>query len=402
MPINLVIPVSQHDLHLLPIFTRLCIKLGGFSRHPVFFVPTKEVSGKIGDAVEAFRSIAASVTVLPLELTPEGGWPDACNRHFVETVYALARTGNMNWWYFCELDSTFTRSNPLDLLETERNISGAVLMGAQVHTRQIDPKTKEFVTFDWDTHIVGSGIYPPMFFKTVHWLRQLGVGIAFDVQIRHEVRKLVRNSAQFQHMWGTVNYRVEEGEVRCDPHPDNPPGTDHSGVVRRDATVVHGCKDGSLAQLILNGEFSFTEEAVKPPVVNIVKPEVVQGPGKNIGAVPLDSGLVHFDAGMGTPELRISSETEPVVQLPTDPADFSLGDEPEIEEPEVTTEDVPTTDPTPNIDSLLDRAKELFSSGNKRVSSMAEALGTDKTELKTLLTKNGYEVSAQGWVKEAA
>lgn len=401
--LDIVCPVSNHDLHLLQDRVRLFTKFGGLSKHTIIFVPTKEVSSQIGSAVEAMRSLCENVLVIPMDHTPTGGWPDACNSHFVNTVYGLGRAGRKNWWYFMELDVVPTRANWADMLETERNVNGAIMMGSVVKTRKLDGAGQPF-TEDWDTHMVGACIYPPDFYKTVHWLRQMQPGIAFDVQIRNEVRRLFRDSTQFQHMWGTINYQVNEhGQIECEDDPNNPPHTGHAGIVRMDAVVVHGCKDGSLAKLILEDKVSFTEGVKPVAAVTIVE---TSHPGRVAGAIPMESGLVKFDMGLGTgPALpQPVSTPEPPVKLPDDPAEFELGGGSPVEEileesPQSEKAAAPDISTAAKEQTLLDRAKEEFTKGNTRISTLAEALEVNKDELKTLLTENGAKISGPGWVK---
>jgi hypothetical protein len=245
----LIIPVSKADMHLLPRFVQVCQHLGHFGKHRVIFVPTQEVAQEpeISLAAEHMKDVSDNVAIIPLKFTPQGGWPKACNQHFNAVVPIGSSTGCN--WYFCELDSTFMVMNALDILETELNLSGKNYLGSVVSTR-----FKEGIN---GTHMVGSAIYAHDMAKTASlWKFCHGQPAPFDIYQRDELRPRWMASKRMQHMWSTVNYREVEGVIMCDPHPDNPAGSDHSGEVLPTSVVVHGCKDGSLAELVLS----------KPPV----------------------------------------------------------------------------------------------------------------------------------------
>jgi hypothetical protein len=246
----LIIPVSKADMHLLPRFVQVCQHLGHFGKHRVIFVPTQEVAQEpeISLAAEHMKDVSDNVAIIPLKFTPQGGWPKACNQHFNAVVPIGSSTGCN--WYFCELDTTPMVVDWLNILETELNLSGKNYLGPVVSTR-----FKEGIN---GAHMVGSAIYAHDMAKTASlWKFCHGQPAPFDIYHRDELRKRWTESQHMQHMWSTVNYRETEGGLYiCDPHPDNPVGSDHSGAVYQTAVVVHGCKDGSLAELVLS----------KPPV----------------------------------------------------------------------------------------------------------------------------------------
>jgi hypothetical protein len=242
----LIIPVSKSDAHLLPTFVQACQHLGHFGKHRVIFVPTLEMKDapEVSLAAEHMKDVSDDVKIVPLKFTPEGGWPKACNQHFNATVHIGSSTGCN--WYFCELDTTPMVADWLNILETDLNMSGKNYMGSVVPTR-----FEEGIKGD---HMVGSAIYAHNMGQTASLWKfcHAQSKTPFDIYHRDELRPRWHASKFMQHMWSTVNYREVDGRTICDPHPDNPKGSDHSGEVRDNAVVVHGCKDGSLAQLILS------------------------------------------------------------------------------------------------------------------------------------------------------
>lgn len=263
MPLTLAVPVSGSDIHLLPAYVQAWRHFGFIGNHRVAFIPTREVASDVNWAVEAMGTICRDVKSYPLDYTPEGGWPHACNRHFASTVAMSGKFGTP--WLFGEVDSSPIQENPLDKLETDYNLSGKMCMGTVVPTRWADGRIE-------GDHLVGFAIYPKDAFRLLTLYKFAPAqGLPFDVYHRDELRPSRHNSPKMQHMWGTVNYRKEGSRIVCSPRPENPPGTDHSGAVWDEAVIVHGCKDGSLSRLI----------CASPIVVKTEpEPEVVETPAK--------------------------------------------------------------------------------------------------------------------------
>lgn len=260
--ITLAIQVSGHDHHLLEPNIAVLRHLGTLESHNAVFIPTKEVSGHIANAVDGLKTIMNDVRVAPMNETPTGGWPVACNKHFAFTVQAMMGCGTP--WLMYELDGWARYEGWLDAISTEYNQirREKPCMGMVEKIRYSAGSTsKPF----GDTCLVGAAaIYPEGFGKQgkpygFNWkfapnaLGPDGKGIPYDTYQAGELRKFTHKSTLMEHRWGTVNYRRNEaGDLICDNKDGNPEGTDHSGVINPEAVLIHGCKDESLAKLIIS------------------------------------------------------------------------------------------------------------------------------------------------------
>ncbi len=266
----IVIPVSKSDEQMMDPTTELITKLGGCFNHDVLVVGSIDcellVNKLVGDLRPQFRS--ASAYLFPCAVT---GWPLGPNAYFRSTVsYLCYESGNTQPWYWFELDNTPLKSGWADTLQHAYNETGAVFMGAKHPTFYSDSGGKLIIK---GHHMAGTGIYPSNF--TDHsTLWKFEEGIAFDVWIQWEVIKGgLTDTPLIQHNWKTLNYRFEDGSVVCDntlplPHPD----LRFNHPLREDAVILHGCKDNSLTELILNSLSGKTAEIDSPEVPEPVKP----------------------------------------------------------------------------------------------------------------------------------
>lgn len=266
----LVIPVSEADAHLVEPVSTLIVKFGGCALHDLLVVGSNENAVLVQDVAERLRPCFKSTRTHTFVCNAKG-WPKGPNAYFRSTVSYLFADGMMDQpWYFFELDNTPLKAGWLDALQTEYNLKNAVFMGAKHPTYYTDQDRKLVIN---GHHMAGTGIYPTDFVNRSS-LWRYEEGVAFDVWIQWEVLPLLTDTQLIQHNWQTGDYRMEEGQVVCDslnvPHPD----LKFNHPLRSDAVVLHGCKDGSLAQLVLNG---FKQTRQEPPV-EILKPLVVTEP----------------------------------------------------------------------------------------------------------------------------
>jgi hypothetical protein len=120
--------------------------------------------------------------------------------------------------------------------------------------------------------MAGTGIYPKNF-TTLSDLWRFEEGVAFDVWIQWEVMKAgLTDTPLIQHNWRSINYRYDGEVIICDGLPMPHPDLKLNHPLRDDAVVLHGCKDLSLTNLLLEKYGSKTKsphvvESVVEPVV---------------------------------------------------------------------------------------------------------------------------------------
>lgn len=246
----LVIPVSEADAHLADDVLELLKAFGPYKHHDLLVVGTEENATAINCVLQTLSPLFNKSS---LKLFQGGvkGWPLGPNFYWRSTILHLYEsTGNIGQpWYWFELDNTPLKSGWLDVLQTEYAMTHSVYMGPKHVTHLLGTNGKLVIQ---GYHMVGTGIYPANFVELSNLWRVEG-GIAFDIWIQFEVVPHLHDSPLMQHNWKTRNYRYENGSVVSDnfemPHDDLCTNT----PIRAEAVVCHGCKDGSLARLLLDG-----------------------------------------------------------------------------------------------------------------------------------------------------
>jgi len=251
----IVIPVSAADAKLVQPTLKVMEKLGPNGNHPAVIVSTPTAVVAAQQLHAGLRGLFASIDLKVLENEPHGGWPAACNIHFRETarlIFEDSATGSHPWYWF-ELDNTPLKQGWVDRLQSEYNAAGLPFMG-YVHPTHFVSKydeagePEEFI--EQDKHMAGTGIYPnDLWTRSVmlHYMVQ-----PFDVEMQCEIVPHCHATKLIQHNWSSGNYRRDKksGKITCESlHPGRSP-VDHALPVSSDAVVLHGCKDGSLAEIV--------------------------------------------------------------------------------------------------------------------------------------------------------
>lgn len=270
---NLILSVSNADQHLLPLQAQLIKHLGPNNGHTLTVVYEQEVSPtEIEGFCKEMQGLFDSVESVQVT-TRAKGWPLGANQMFREVAKIAAKKGEV--WYNYELDNTFTRSNALTILEREYHREQKPFMGAVVPTRGFVQQGDKVTPQTFGEHMVGTGIYPPGYAAASVKLpfvdRQFMWGDIepYDIAIRFETTPFAHPTKLIQHNLRTVNYRKEGDQIVCDNAPNN--AQSHAKPVDPQAVVVHGCKDGSLAKLIMGG--ADTSKVKAPEPVTTVAPE---------------------------------------------------------------------------------------------------------------------------------
>ena len=259
---NLVIPTSRFDTKLLPDLAKVIKKFGPYKGHNLIVVPTETAVQEANDFCATIATLFDNAVVEPVVLNIEG-WPIAPNRQWREIALLMQRKYADGPWFLMEPDVTPVADLWLQAIDTEYKKSGKPYMGCLVPTRHVrrlpDGRTERTTLGE---HMVGGvAVYPPdaaarsvliaALDRQMVWAREPLE--PYDVRMRMEIVPHAIHSNAICHRWGTVNYAKDGDTVTCSPSPNNPEGTDHSGPVPAGTLVVHGCKDGSLAKLVLGG-----------------------------------------------------------------------------------------------------------------------------------------------------
>jgi len=395
---KIAIPVSAHDKHLLPDLTECLLKLGGLEEHPVVFFPTPAAKDT---AYEHAERLGAET--YPLTQDFEGGAPIACNRHFANAVYALATMGNTDPFLWMELDMLPVKPRWADKLFEDYRYGGTPFRGVLVQTPFNE--NGQIVFRDNDQMMMGTGIYPPNMERderikpmlldlakpsSMHPRDENGRPVPFDVYLRWPIRNIgVSHTELIADMWCTQNYRSTPEGIVCEPIKHDRVVRERGGLVSPKALLVHGCKDGSLADIVLGREDTMPSAAkalnVPPMVATVPAPSEADGDDAFWGDDEKPTEIIPMTAPE-PPAHTVTKAPEPEVK-PSAPIDLP--------------EEVKVKAPEPKPVKKITRADIEAALGGKkmRVNDLADKLKVEVPYLIGTFPTNGYLVAKAGWVQ---
>ena len=210
---------------------------------------------------------------------PNGGWPQACNQHFFEAALFVFRDADPQHgqWLWHELDAC-----PIDPEWCNKLVKELQLVNGTGKFLPFMGVINESLAFDQETqqvsvtgkHMVGVGIYPQNLFEGSILIRSVGqMGLPFDHYLQHEIVPHCHDTKLIAHRWGTRHYKWKANTMEMEDQEPLRYGVKHATPIdTREAVLVHGCKDLTLARQVL-ARFSPDAKPVEPPVVELDDPE---------------------------------------------------------------------------------------------------------------------------------
>jgi len=249
----IIIPISASDAHLLPDFTKNLLHFGPINsanpegpKHGIRIVPTYSVRELGTKLANDLAPICSDIVVDPLDCDPIGGWPNACNVHFIKAYTALwrAKIERTTWWF--EVDNTVDREDWVNLTSAEYMQARKPFMGAVVPTYGT---RADGTVVTSGKHMVGTGIYPNWWARDPKvWMSMPG-NVPFDVYLQDMIVEQCHPTLKIQHVGRTQNFTRRGHHIIYDDKL-MPEGISYASSIRPEAVVIHGCKDGSLARLL--------------------------------------------------------------------------------------------------------------------------------------------------------
>lgn len=384
---KICIPASAHDKHLLAAQADCLLKCGGLEEHTVHYFPT--LSAKEA-AYEAAEKLGAEVH--PFDRDFPGGAPVACNNHFAMVVDALGKMGNAEPFLVMEPDMLPAPGvhRWADRLLEDYRMRGAPFMGNVVPTPfNVDG---QLTYADGDTMMMGCGIYPPFMekderikplIKDLSMPEWMNPNIPWDIYLRWAIKNIgVSDTPLIADMWATEKYLLTAKGIECQ-------SVDHGekvvrkrgGVVPKEALLIHGCKDGTLAQIVLGqGKPAVGVEGIDDSDLNA--PRGPSGPSSD------------DDDFWGDDKQPAQSEpAEPATVIPV------AAPKPKAE-PAKPKAPAPVEAPKVVARCTVTRGdiEKAMGGESMRASALADKLGVKVEDLIGTFATNGYVVAAGGWV----
>lgn len=389
-----IIPTSPTSLQHARRQAQVIKHFGSVDSIDLVYFPTPSV-------LEETREIAGSLgaSILPMEMEPKAGHPVGPNQQFAALVMALGQMRNESSFLWMEPDMLPRVPKWHSLLEREHKIKNVAFLGNLVPfgMRRADGTTDYR---NGDVMMMGCGVYPPHMQadERISWAiqnlgKQPNAGqpringhmIGFDVYLRNPMKQFTyADTNLISDQWNTGNYRVAENLLFCDPLPFDRPHKPRGGVVHQDAVLIHGCKDDTLAAILLG-------EVRKPVTVPVAKPAPIvvppPAPAPEIEDIEVDEDDDILDVPV--PEKTIPVTLTPMVNTPVSVPTPAV--------PQVRTSSFVSANPK-HTETILG----LLAKKNYRAGDIAKKIGTRKKgdSLTELLNSLGFEVlKPSGWVK---
>lgn len=266
--IEITIPVSAVDAHLLPDFIANMRHQGGIGNHRILIASAPSVIHVAQEAASALRASCPNVDCEQIKREPEGNRVYAFNI-MLQEVASLWRARPKDLpHFFCELDCTMMLPNCWDRLETDyrrqgRPFGGVIRNTEDVTTPPIPGK-----------YMVAVGFYPPDFDRTGALCMLTAVnrghsnrpdarlGIYADVYMGGEV--VFKDgcsdlSGLICHQWNTKEFAMDSnGNIQGKLVAKPAVGGDDAPMLPNPTFLHHGCKDGSLARLAMSSQAALT------------------------------------------------------------------------------------------------------------------------------------------------
>lgn len=254
---NIAIPVSNHDKHLLPTFVKVLQHFGGLEEASLCFFTTPSAKAEAHEAANALNA-----TVHTFEVDFAGGWPVASGSHFAATVFTIPNIGWNGPWLWMELDMLPVKRGWVQAIRNGYTLCGSPFMGNVVPTAWVEEG--KLVVKEDDLMMMGCGVYPANMDRDQRFRPLLSdlvkppprnPNTPFDFYLRHAMSQAgIANTTLIADMWQTCEYKRTGKGITCKPVPLDKPRRERGGLVPPEAVIVHGCKDGSLAELVLSSD----------------------------------------------------------------------------------------------------------------------------------------------------
>ena len=285
---KIVIPVSQSDASRLPLLVDVLLHHGNLGNHSICLYPTAAVATAAEEAAARLRTVCYDVTVHTLA-NFEGGWPKAPNAHWASVATHLYHSLNQHPWLWLEVDAVPMDANWANKLQQEYNACGKPLLGP-VRQTVYRRENGEVYHIEGDNMMLGVAVYPNWLLN-VQELKPLmrdfiklpdqSPDQPFDVYLRWVFSRLGwAHTDSVKHCWKSTAYTSCSpaiGGWKADSAVNSE--TDLLFFTNSDGfadfvnakpmpLIIHGCKDDSLYNLILNpAKTPIAEAAIAPQVL---------------------------------------------------------------------------------------------------------------------------------------
>ncbi len=270
MNINLIFPIATSDRNHAAAQLKALKAFVPYLEDRALILPTPSAMADpmlrpvIDELQSLFPIESCRVSVCQNDLM--GGWPAGPNQHFrfaMETLDAMGWDDRDSIWM--EADLIPICPNWIKLVKDDYHMASSPFRGMLEKTRLIDtdPVTKKSSPrYTGTVHLVGAGMYPKGYTRyqapqhlggsPMASFKNTSGNLPFDVRCEGQ-HVPATQSPLWLHRSRTVNWRrVNDMVFTCEDQSKDPFGLTYAGPISlAGIALVHGCKDGSLTEAIL-------------------------------------------------------------------------------------------------------------------------------------------------------
>ena len=265
--------VSAHDIHLLPKWAQVVQHLRCGAQHQLRMIVGPSVENEAKAVAAEVESQFEDVQVHVLSLDPEPSWPLGGNHLFWHCANLMELENPTLPWQLMELDCLPIKPHAFDALAAKYSSCGAPFFGSIDKTPWRDTATGKIIQSpegEGDVMMSGNGIYPGNMITRPSCKALMedfmkgpdSTDAPWDVYLRYAMKNDgMAHTELIANHWNTADYTVVNGVIRGRANPNhkiydkNPHWAKRSTdcTVHPDAVFIHGCKDDSVFNLIMDG-----------------------------------------------------------------------------------------------------------------------------------------------------
>lgn len=256
---KIIIPIASSDAKMLSQFYLTINHFDKNENHECIIVHSAVAKAYADSLFRKIKDKFGKISIHQFDKKPAEGWPNGPNCYFQYTIEHLLKIKNKDPWLWMETDIIPIKNNWCDLLEAEYKERGKPFMGvieeSRVGTKARGPGPWFFIGY----HLAGTAVYPHNINEFCKDWDKLDIAQgAFDMLLQWPIvaEGNAAHTPNIIHAFRTTNYKIENGKISS--RPDRVRHFDFSKRIPDENTIlVHGCKDGSLASLIIKNKIKF-------------------------------------------------------------------------------------------------------------------------------------------------
>lgn len=274
-----IVPVNKSSARFLPGLQNLFEKLGPNREHTLLIASAPEYLEEAQTFATTLQNFFQNVRVASILVTGiNPGTPEYRTTFFRQACQNLVENGNTSPFIWLE-NACPTNADWLDIVEDEWNRMphDRFFLGCveKAFCRARDKKTKELLLdppmFKPLGDFMRFGVYPANLLDRCPSLQSVGTGESFEMLMRHEIVPLCQLSVTMATVWASVDWERPHGSNQVYGKQDPRFETE----IRKNArlsvddgrfSIIHGCRDASLAFLLSRKKFQKTKVRTGPSV----------------------------------------------------------------------------------------------------------------------------------------